>query len=101
MRASRNTRPRAADLVDDSVEWPQVRYPHRAVDLQHVRVGVPIEDETGEAVVLAVEDSVAVRVARFVAERPATLDGRGESLLPEVGIDRRRLAVMQDADPDR
>ncbi len=84
---------------DDRQDRGQVGDPRRAVQLEHEGVGVAVEHEPGEAVVLPVDAAVPGGV-RGRQRRPSFQRGV-QATLPERCIDRRRRTTVEDLQADR
>lgn len=70
--------------------------PGRGVNLEDKGIVVAVEDEAGEAVVFAVDDSVAGGFGTEVSFG----DRFGEAFLPEGGVDGSWFAGVDDSDAD-
>ena len=85
---------------DELGEHRQVGEPGPAVDLGHHHLGVLVEHQPGEPVVLAVHEPVGIGVGRGAQRRPDR-QGRIEPLGPEVAVDVAGPPAVEHLDPDR
>ncbi len=94
---------RRREHVDERVHHvAQVRHPRRGVQLDHEHVGVAVDHQPGEAVVLAVYDAVPVRRGSLVGGQRRTPCRRlAQAGAEPRGVDRRRRAFVEHLHADR
>ena len=100
---------RAAESQDQMCGWANLRQrvaklfemgnPGGGVKFEDERVGVAVEDEAGQTVVLAVDETVAGGVLSF--EGGAQARSIYKFVLKPVGVDGRGFAGLQNAHADR
>ena len=100
-REAQHDRGRPAQ-VDERVDHvAQVRHPRRRVQLHDEHVRVAIDDEAGQAVVLAVDEPVAGgRRIELGRERRPSLDRRAEPRPEPCRVDRHRRALVEHLHAD-
>ena len=87
------------DALQPGDDVAQMRQPRRRVQLDDQRIRVTAHDQAGQSVVFAMYQPVAGRALR--TERLADSCRRAQPLDEPRAVNRGRLAVLQDADPDR